>query len=188
MDTWTKRSYVCDPNNCDALYEITVNDKYPAPVANITCHCGRNMQWIDEKDATIGHSTTKEGNMEYQAATAVIDMQADFDKFKANHQNCDYWKSENGRVQSQIIDLINDAYENETDSEDILTTLCEIIDYNPVKEIEFSGTIQFTGRIEVPLNEVAEFDLEDALSDMYVDINNGNVTIDNYDIYEVQAE
>ena len=28
------------------------------------------------------------------------------------HQNCNYWKSENGRVQSQIIDLINDAYDN----------------------------------------------------------------------------
>ena len=38
------------------------------------------------------------------------------------------------------------------------------------------------GRIDVPLSEVGDFDLTDALSDAYVDINNGYVVIDNYEV------
>ena len=35
-------------------------------------------------------------------------------KLGPSHTNCDYWKSENGRVQSQIIDLINDYLQKHT--------------------------------------------------------------------------
>lgn len=119
------------------------------------------------------------------ATTTFLQSQVDVLKSQlANHQNCDYWKSENGRVQSQIIELINDSYDNETDAEDILTVLCEIIDYNPTKEIEFTATISFSGTISIPREEQNDFDLESVLSDAYVDINNGNVVIDSYDLYD----
>ena len=100
------------------------------------------------------------------------------------HQNCDYWKSENGRIQSQIISLINDAYDNGTDAEDILTTLCEIIDYNPTKEVEFTATITFSGTIQVSREDQDGFDLEEILSEAYVDINHGDVVIDSYELYD----
>lgn len=99
------------------------------------------------------------------------------------HQNCDYWKSENGRVQSQIIELINDAYDNELDASDILITLGQIIDYNPTKTINFTATMSFSGSIEVPREEQDDFDLTQALEDAYVDINNGNIVIDEYELY-----
>jgi hypothetical protein len=100
------------------------------------------------------------------------------------HQNCDYWKSENGRVQSQIINLINDAYDNGSDAEDILTTLCEIIDYNPTKEVAFTATISFSGTIQVSREDQDGFDLEEILSEAYVDINHGDVVIDSYELYD----
>jgi hypothetical protein len=100
-----------------------------------------------------------------------------------NHSNCDYWKAENGRVQGQLIQLIDQAFENGEDTVSV-TDLCEIIDYNPVKEIEFTATISFTGRIEIPMHEAEDFDLEQALEDAYVDINSGNVVIDNYELYD----
>ena len=102
------------------------------------------------------------------------------------HQNCDYWKAENGRIGSQLISLINDAYENESEASDILEAVCEIIDYNPVKTIQFEGVIHFSGSMDIPMNEVADFDLTSALEDVYVDINNGNVVIDNYELYSVE--
>lgn len=102
----------------------------------------------------------------------------------SKHSNCDYWKSENGRVQGQIIELINYSYDNENDADEILRSLCEIIDYNPVKEIEFTATISFSGRIDVPRAEQDEFDLESILQEAYVDINDGNVVIDNYELYD----
>lgn len=108
------------------------------------------------------------------------------EKLGANHTNCDYWKSENGRIGRQLIDLVNDAYDNDSDSEDILTTLCEVIDYTPTKTIEFTATMHFTGSIDIPRSEVNDFDLTEVLSDAYVEINNGNVSIDNYDLYDAE--
>lgn len=100
------------------------------------------------------------------------------------HQNCDYWKSENGRVQSQIIDLIDSFYENGDDAEYIVVQLSNIIDYLPTKEISFTATINFTGTISIPANEAEDFDLTAALEDAYVDINNGDIVIDSYELYD----
>ena len=120
------------------------------------------------------------------ATTEFLNSQiTDLKSQLAKHSNCDYWKSENGRVQSQIINLINEAYDNETDSEDILVALGEIIDYNPTKTIQFEGVIHFSGAIDVPRSEQDDFDLTSALEDVYVDINNGNCVIDNYELYDV---
>jgi hypothetical protein len=103
-----------------------------------------------------------------------------------NHSNCDYWKSENGRVQSQVIDVINNYFEDETDTIEIINTLCEIVDYEPKKEIEFTATIRFTGRIDIPAGEYEDFDLTAALEDAYVDINNGDIVIDGYEIEDAE--
>ena len=100
------------------------------------------------------------------------------------HQNCDYWKSENGRVQGQIIELIRSAYAEELDAKEILVDLARIIDFNPTKEIQFTATISFTGTIEVSMEDEDDFDLTSALEDAYVDINNGNVVIDSYELYD----
>lgn len=102
----------------------------------------------------------------------------------STHSNCDYWKSENGRVQSQIIDLINDSYDNGNDAEEILSALCQIIDYNPTKEISFTATMSFSGTIQVSREDQDGFDLEDILSEAYVDINHGDVVIDSYELYD----
>lgn len=102
-----------------------------------------------------------------------------------NHQNCDYWKNENGRVQSQIIDVIDEIVAgNWHDVQDIANSLCEIIDYNPTKTINFTATISFTGQIEIPAADAEDFDLESALEDAYVDINNGDIVIDSYELYD----
>lgn len=108
------------------------------------------------------------------------------EKIGPNHQNCDYWKSENGRIGQQLINLVNNAYDNDSDASEILESVCEIIDYNPTKTIQFEGVIHFSGSIDVPRHEQDGFDLEEALSDVYVDINNGDVVIDNYDLYSVE--
>ena len=114
--------------------------------------------------------------------TEFLQSQVDLLKSQlSTHSNCDYWKSENGRVQSQVIKLINAGYEDDMDSSDILETLCQIIDYSPTKEINFTATMSFSGTIQVPANE--DFDLEEILSEAYVDINHGDVVIDSYELY-----
>jgi hypothetical protein len=105
----------------------------------------------------------------------------------ANHKNCDYWKAENGRVQSQIIDVIDEIYSgNWNDVNDIAQNLCNIIDYQPTKEINFTATMSFSGTIQVPANEAEDFDLHSALEDAYVDINHGDIVIDSYELYDAE--
>ena len=122
--------------------------------------------------------------------TTTSFMQSQIDMLQRNlaaHQNCDYWKSENGRIQSQIIDVIDELYAgNWTDTDDIANSLCQIIDYTPTFEIEFTATMNFTGKISVPASEKESFDLTAALEDAYVDINNGDIVIDSYELYDAE--
>lgn len=114
-------------------------------------------------------------------------LQSQIDELKSQlskHSNCDYWKAENGRVQSQIIDVIDSFYENGDDAEYIVVQLSNIIDYLPTKEISFTATMNFTGTISIPANEVEDFDLTSVLEDAYVDINHGDVVIDGYELYD----
>jgi hypothetical protein len=188
MINWTKYTFVCDPDECDTMIEVTCDAYgFPSGVTELTCPCGRKMQYLSVQNATILPSTTtKEESMIENALPEVTAKIAELEAQLRNHQNCDYWKSENGRIGSQLISLINDAYENESEASDILEAVCEIIDYNPVKTIQFEGVIHFSGSMDIPMNEVAEFDLTQALEDVYVDINNGNVVIDNYELYSVE--
>ena len=182
---WIKYSFVCP--DCDSLIEYTCNEfDFPSgSVMDITCVCGGNATLMSVVNATIIPTNKKEEQMETMTDTFMQEQINELKTKLANHQNCDYWKSENGRVQSQIIELIHSSYAEETEASEILVSLAEIIDYNPVKEIQFTATIRFTGRIDVPLVDIDDFDLTDALSDAYVDINNGDIVIDSYDIEEV---
>jgi predicted 2-oxoglutarate/Fe(II)-dependent dioxygenase YbiX len=120
-----------------------------------------------------------EATMEVNALTA---LQTELDEVRKNRE---YWLSENGRIGSQIIDIINEIYDgNWTDVNDIAKSLSHVIDYEPKKEIKFTASIFFTGRLEVPADEYAEgsYDLTDLLSEAYVDINNGDVVIDAYEV------
>ena len=122
-----------------------------------------------------------------EATTQFLQSQVDLLKAKLeNHSNCDYWKAENGRVQGQIITLIHNLYEEDIDQNEIAQSLCEIIDYSAKKTIEFTATMRFTGSIEIDMSEAEDFDLSDILGEAYVDINHGDVVIDNYELYDAE--
>lgn len=192
-----KYTFVCDPNECDALLEFTARDGFDFPngVVKITCPCGRQMQYISaniiEQEHEKEEAPTVEATTNYleQMITALQEQverkDALIESLQKQLANSDYWKSENGRVQSQIIDVIDEIYAgNWTDEEDIANTLCQIIDYTPTLEIEFTATMNFTGKISVPASEKESFDLTEALEDAYVDINNGDIVIDSYELYD----
>ena len=83
--------------------------------------------------------------------------------------------------------LTEDAWFNpNVDKDDALWELCEIIDHSPVKTINFSGTMSFEGSVDVPLNELGDFDLQYFLQDeIYMTSNSGNLEIDSYEIDSV---
>lgn len=202
LNNGTQYRFVCDPDLCDTLIEVTCPSGFDFPngVIKLTCPCGRQMQYISatiieikEKENTM-ESTTKFLEEQVSSLTALREnhevliesLQKQLTELSGPlHANCNYWKSENGRVQSQIIDVIDEIYaDNWHDVKDIASTLCQIIDYTPTKEISFTAVIHFNGRIDVPAAEAEDFDLTSVLEDVYVDINHGDVVIDDYELTE----
>ena len=185
MEKWFKWTYVC--SMCDALVEYTIKQENIPLDVNMdkyNCVCGGKGILVSYVNATIKPLREKEEEQTMETSEYLQNQIAELTNKLANHSNCDYWKSENGRVQGQIIDLIHSAHAEETEASEILVSLAEIIDYNPVKEIEFTATMKFTGRIEVRIGE--DVNLEELLEDAYVDINNGDVVIDGYELYDAE--
>ena len=80
------------------------------------------------------------------------------------------WELHNGRTNRKSLqnlqgtinsleDLIVEWFDPNYSKEEVLVALCEHFGINPVKEIEVQGTVTFTGTINVPMSEIADFDL-----------------------------
>ena len=92
-------------------------------------------------------------------------------------------------LQSQINRIIDNLTEDywfnpNTETSEVLVELCDIIGHEPKKTIEFTATMNFTGSIDINLVDAESFDLEEILGEAYVEINNGDVVIDNYELYD----
>jgi hypothetical protein len=62
----SKYTFVCDPDECDSLIELTSSDGFgfPSGVTTLTCPCGRKTTLLSVEHATITPTTTKEDKME----------------------------------------------------------------------------------------------------------------------------
>ena len=50
---WSRYTFVCDPEECDALVEFTVRDGFgfPLGVVEMKCPCGRKLTYISYEEA-----------------------------------------------------------------------------------------------------------------------------------------
>ncbi len=50
---WSKYTFVCDPDECDALLEFTARDGFGFPLGSVEmkCPCGRKMAYIGYEEA-----------------------------------------------------------------------------------------------------------------------------------------
>jgi hypothetical protein len=80
------------------------------------------------------------------------------------------WDLHNGRTNRKSLnnlqgsinaleDLIVEWYDPNYSKEEVLVALCEHFGIDPVKQIEVQGTVTFTGTINIPMSEIADFDL-----------------------------
>ena len=106
------------------------------------------------------------------------------------------WELEQGRRQvkktndlqskiNRIIDNMTEEYwyNPNTDTETILNDLCEILDFNPVKTIEFTANITLNGSIEIPLSDYQDIDLNDyVFENLSIDTYTGTMDINGWDI------
>ena len=206
----SKYTFACDPDECDCLIEVTSSDGFgfPSGVVEITCPCGRKPNLLSVQHATI-QPTNERNNMEetvtipaeYNANILVtykdiVDGVATFPTIKVNDLE---WKLErikrledelsrsNGTIRKIMDNLTEESWFNpNTEKEEILNDLCTILDYEPKKEVRFEGTIYFSGRVDVPLAEYEDFDLDEYVNDITVDCYNGDVVIDEYHTEDIR--
>lgn len=90
-----------------------------------------------------------------------------------------YWRKQWDQISGKVARLENDLEQYlDMDSEDIVTAICEIFGFNPTKEIEFEATARITGTVQIPLNELKDFDIDSL--DLYL-------SVDSY-AYDVNAD
>jgi hypothetical protein len=203
-ETWTKYTFVCDPEQCDTLIEVTCdNFGFPLGVMQITCPCGRKLDILSVADATINKPTTEGNPMETTTSTdnpvspAVEYNPNQLVTYKIIHgysdpefatakvtsiewdlHNARQAQKHNGVYTSQIDsvkDIIVEAYAESGDQE-TLRTIAETLNIELTRTVEWSATIEVSGTMDVDLLE--DVDIEQEIYDnLYVDSNNGNIEI-----------
>jgi hypothetical protein len=71
----SKYTFVCDPNECDCLIELTSSDGFgfPSGVTELTCPCGRKTTLVSVEHATL-NTPTKEREQMLDNLEATIDL------------------------------------------------------------------------------------------------------------------
>ena len=87
-----------------------------------------------------------------------------------------YWRKQWDQISGKVARLENDLEQYlDMDSEDIVNAICEIFGFNPTKEIEFEATARITGTVEIPLNELKDFDIDSL--DLYLNVDSYAYTV-----------
>jgi len=202
-ETWTKYTFVCDPDQCDTLIEVTCdNYGFPLGVMQITCPCGRKLDILSVADATINKPTTEGNPMETTNIDSQVSPAVEYNPnqlvtYKIIHgysdpefatakvtsiewdlHNARQAQKQNGLYSSQIDsvkDIIVEAYA-ESEDQETLRAIAENLNIELTRTVEWSATIEVSGTMDVDLLE--EVDIEQEIYDnLYVDSNNGNIEI-----------
>jgi hypothetical protein len=88
-------------------------------------------------------------------------------------------------LEEQIVEWVNPNY----DKDDVIRLLCEYFAINPSKQVTVTGTISFEVTIDVPLDEVDDFDAHYLLGDeLSLDSNSSAVDINSWLIEDTDVD
>jgi hypothetical protein len=212
----SKYTFICDPNECDCLIELTSSDGFgfPSGVMELTCPCGRKTTLLSVEHATL-NTPTKESEQMLDNLEATIDLGSEYNPnqlvtYKKIHGYSDpeivtekvtslEWDLHNGRQASKHNAVLQDKINNvrdyigerfaDSDDQEALTEIAEFLDISLTKTVTISATIQVDVEVELPLDEVNDFDAHYFLQDeLCIDSNNGNVSIDSWTVENTDVD
>lgn len=126
-------------------------------------------------DGEVSYPTIKVVNLEYQ-----------LDQVKYTEKQL----VKNADIINQITsNLSADGWYNpNTDKEDVLRDLCEILGHEPKQTVSITGTINFEVNYDIPLDELEDFDAKYFLQDnLYIDSYNGDLTVESFDVEDADV-
>ena len=197
----SKYTFVCDPDECDCLIELTSSDGFgfPSGVTELTCPCGRKTTLVSVEHATIAPTTqTKEVKMEdtNYGATVTPVVPESYNpnllvtyKVIRGYSDAEYatdkvtsieWDLHNSRTNSKTVQVLNSKIDTVKDiiteayaDSDDQETLRAIAE---ALDIELTRTVEWSATIEV--SGTIELDL---LADSDTDVEQeiyDNLTVD----------
>jgi len=102
----------------------------------------------------------------------VTDIEWDLYQNRNNTANLSQYISRVNQLENRLADYLD------MDSEEIIADICSIFGFNPTKEIEFEATATITGRVLIPLADLADFDIDDMDLTVYADSHSHEVEVD----------
>jgi hypothetical protein len=210
----SKYTFVCDPDECDCLIELTSSDGFgfPSGVMELTCPCGRKTTLLSVEHATIQPTETKEEQMEtttpevtvpdtynpnllvtYKVIRGFSDAEYATDKVTSiewDLHNARQAQKRNAVLQDKIDkvkEIICEAYADSQD-QDTLREIAEALDIELIKEVEFTASIEVTGTYSYNILENDyDMDLESEVTDaLFADSNHGNIEIGDQEVCNVR--
>jgi hypothetical protein len=211
----SKYTFVCDPDECDSLIELTSSDGFgfPSGVTELTCPCGRKTTLVSVEHATIQPTETKGNQMEETTTTAVTvpdtynpnllvtykvirgysDAEYQTDKVTSiewDLHNARQAQKHNAVLQGKIDavkEIICEAYADSQD-QDTLREIAEALSIELIKEVEWTASIEVSGTYSYNILENDyDLDLESEITDaIYAESNNGNIEIGDQEVCNVR--
>lgn len=77
---------------------------------------------------------------------------------------------------SSLEEKLVEWIDNDSSAVDIVAEICEIFEFTPTREVEFEASVRITGTVDVPLAEIANFDIQDV--DLNIDVSSWSHNID----------
>jgi hypothetical protein len=211
----SKYTFVCDPDECDSLIELTSSDGFgfPSGVMELTCPCGRKTTLLSVEHATIApsnqtkeetmettigsdafHSPAVEYNPDLLVTYKVIKGYSD-PEFTTSKVTSLEWDLHNGRQSQKRVGLLESNINtvkdiitevySDSDDQDTLRSIAEALGIELTRTVEFTATIEVSGTID--LNLLEDYDFETEITDnLYVDSQSGNIEIGDTEICYVR--
>jgi hypothetical protein len=109
----------------------------------------------------------------------VSDLEWQLNQHRIERRELNRYSKHVAMLESRLSDYLD------MDAEEIVSDICSIFGFNPSKEIEFEGTISFSGTISVPLSDVSDFDIDSIQFNVDIDSDDGDVMIYNSEVDNV---
>ena len=212
----SKYTFVCDPDECDCLIELTSSDGFgfPSGVTELTCPCGRKTTLVSVESATIAPTTqTKEEKME-ETTTPAVTVPDTYNpnllvtyKVIRGYSDAEYatdkvasieWDLHNARQAQKhnnvlqgkidaVKEIICDAYADSQD-QDTLREIAEALGIELIKEVQFTASVEVSGTYSYDiLSDYSDYDLDSVITDaLFADSNDGNVQVDDTEVCNVR--
>lgn len=208
MSNFKSYWYVCQA--CDASIEVVSKGIH---FQDPTCNCNNSeVVWCQTSVVESDPKQTKEEKMEtntevpmtYDANVLVTykdiingiptyptikvnDLEWKLERVKSLENQLSNSNSQIGKIIDNL--TVEGWYNPNTDKDEVLRDICEILGHTPQQEMSWSVTVSVSGTTMVNLDEVEDFDIRYHLADnLSVDSNDFDTNVNSWDIDYVDSQ